>query len=44
MLNLQGQVIGVVASAILEDFGLAISVNTIRLYLDRLVEGEVITR
>ena len=43
LFNLQGEVIGVVTNVIFDDFGLAISVNTIRLYLDRLVEGEVIT-
>ena len=48
LLDLQGNVVGVVTSRIAvsasEDFGLAVSVNTIKLYLDRLVEGEIITR
>ena len=47
LLNMQGQVIGVVTSKItggeVEDFGLAVSANTVRLYLKRLKEGEVIT-
>ena len=47
LLNMQGQVIGVVTSKItggeIEDFGLAVSANTVKLYLKRLKEGEVIT-
>lgn len=47
MLNLQGQVIGVVTSKIVstsvEGVGFAISVNTVKLYLDRLKAGEVIS-
>ena len=43
MLNKSGEVIGLVTSVIFEGFGLAISSNTIKLYLDRLVDGEVIT-
>ena len=35
-----GEVIGVVTSVIFEGFGLAISANTVKLYLDRLVDGE----
>ena len=43
LLNLQGQVIGVVTSVIFEDFGLAVSANTVKLYLERMKAGEVIT-
>ena len=43
MLNKAGEVIGVVTSIIFEGFGLAISANTVKLYLDRLASGEVIT-
>lgn len=47
LVDMQGNVIGVVTSKIVsdvvEDFGLAISINTVRLYLDRLKGGEVIT-
>ncbi len=43
LLNLQGQVIGVVTSVIFEDFGLAISANTVKLFLERMKAGEVIT-
>ena len=47
LVDMQGNVIGVVTSKIVsdvvEDFGLTISINTVRLYLDRLKAGEVIT-
>lgn len=47
MLDTSGEVIGVVTSVIVEGFGfgfgLAIAANTVKLYLDRLVNGEVIT-
>ena len=47
MFNLQGQVIGVVAGRItgggVEDFGLAVSANSVKIYLERLKAGEVIT-
>ena len=47
LLNLQGQVIGVVTAKSvtlgLEDVGFAISANTLRIYLDRLKAGEVIS-
>ena len=43
MFNNGGEVIGVVTSLIFEGFGLATSSNTIKIYLDRLVDGEVIT-
>ncbi|HLF04250.1 MAG TPA: trypsin-like peptidase domain-containing protein, partial [Dehalococcoidia bacterium] len=46
MLNLQGQVIGVVSaksvSISVEGVGFAISANTVRQYLERLKAGEVI--
>ena len=46
MLNLQGQVIGVVSAKFvgvsIEGVGFAISANTVRLYLDRLLEGEAV--
>ena len=47
LLNLRGQVIGVVAakfvSVAIEGVGFAISSNTIKLYLERLKAGELIT-
>ena len=47
LLNLQGQVVGVVAAKFvdvsIEGVGFAISVNTVILYLERLIAGEVIT-
>ncbi len=47
LLNLQGEVVGVVTSknfsAEVEGVGFAISTNTLRLYLERLKAGEVIT-
>ena len=47
MLNLQGQVIGVVSAKFvgvsIEGIGLTISTNTVKLYLDRLLAGEVIS-
>lgn len=47
LLNMQGQVIGMVTSKItgdeIEDIGLAVSSNTIMLYLGRLQSGEEIT-
>ena len=47
LLDLQGKVIGIVTSKIvsefIEDVGLAVGVNTIQLYLDRLIDAEVIT-
>ena len=47
LLNLQGQVVGVVTStfsiSFVEEFGLAVAVNTVKLYLDRMIDGEVIT-
>ena len=47
LLNLQGQVIGVVAakfvSVAIEGVGFAISSNTIKIYLERIKAGEVIT-
>ena len=46
MLNLQAQVIGVVSAKFvgvsIEGVGFAISANTVKLYLDRLLEGEVV--
>lgn len=46
LLNLQGQVIGVVSAKFvgvsIEGVGFAISANTVKLYLDRLKAGEVI--
>ena len=46
LLNLQGQVIGVVSAKFvgvsIEGIGFAISVNTVNLYLDRLKAGDVI--
>ena len=48
MLNLQGQVIGVVSAKRvglnIEGVGFAISANTVKLYLDRLLDGEIIAR
>jgi Tol biopolymer transport system component len=47
LLNLQGEVIGVVSAKLtgitVEGIGFAISANTVKLYLDRLKDGEVIT-
>ncbi|MEK7281644.1 MAG: trypsin-like peptidase domain-containing protein, partial [Chloroflexota bacterium] len=47
LFNLQGQVIGMVSAKIIsfgvENVGFAISVDTIKLYLDRLKAGETIT-
>ena len=43
LLNRGGEVIGVVTSLVFEGFGLAISSNTVKIYLDRLVDGEVLT-
>ena len=47
LLNLQGQVVGVVSSKFvaisIEGVAFAISANTVELYLDRLIAGEVIT-
>lgn len=47
MLNLQGQVVGVVSSKFvgetIEGIGFAISATTVKLYLDRLMDGEIIT-
>ena len=43
MLNKAGEVIGVVTSIVFEGFGLAVSANTVKLYLDRLLDGEFIT-
>jgi S1-C subfamily serine protease len=47
LLNLEGQVVGVVgakfAGLSIEGVGFAISANTVKLYLDRLKPGEVIT-
>ena len=47
LLNMQGQVIGVIVSKIvggtIDRVGFAISANTVKLYLDRLKAGEVIT-
>ena len=47
LFNLRGQVVGVVAakfvSVSVEGTGFAISVNTVKLYLERLKAGEVIT-
>ena len=47
MLNLQGQVIGVVSAKMVgiavEGMGFAISANTVNIYLPRLVAGETIT-
>ena len=44
LLNLQGQVVGIVASKFVgvavEGIGFAISANTVKLYLDRLLDGE----
>ena len=46
LLNLQGQVIGVITAKFIglgvEGVGFAISPNTVKLYLDRLKAGEVI--
>ena len=46
LLNPQGQVIGIVTDKFvgvsIEGAGLAVSVNTIKVYLERLIEGEVI--
>lgn len=44
LLNFQGQVVGVITFKIrgAEGFGLAISANTVKLYLDRLKAGQVI--
>ena len=47
MVNRQGEVVGIVTSEIsglsVEGIGFSISANTIKLYLDRLMDGEVIT-
>ena len=43
MLDTSSEVIGVVTSVIVEGFGLAIAANTVKLYLDHLVNSEVIT-
>ena len=47
LLNLQGQVIGVVSAkfvgAAIEGVGFAVSSNTVILYLDRLLEEEIVT-
>ena len=47
LLNLQGEVIGVVSAKIagagIEGTGFAVSSNTVKLYLERLMAGEVIT-
>ena len=43
MLNNGGEIIRVVTSVIFEGFGLSTSANTVKLLLDRLVDGEVIT-
>ncbi|HEY40470.1 MAG TPA: trypsin-like serine protease [Dehalococcoidia bacterium] len=47
MLNMQGQVVGVVSAKLVgiavEGIGFAISVNTVNMYLPRLMDGEVIT-
>ena len=47
LLNLQGEVVGVVTSKLvganIEGLGFAISANTVNLYLDRMKDGEVIT-
>ena len=46
MLNLQGQVIGVVSAKLvgvaIEGVGFGISANTVKLYLDQLLAGETI--
>ena len=43
MLNNGGEIIRVVTSVTFEGFGFATSANTVKLLLDRLVHGEVIT-
>jgi len=46
MLNLRGEVVGIVNSKIVditvEGVGFAISINTVKLYLDALLRGEVV--